>query len=201
MSNRPRHIISDVDGVMLDWLDGFETFMARKGYEKIPNTDAEYSLGKRYPITLEKAQLLVREYNESDSMQNLSPLGDAVEYITKLNKKHGFKFTVVTAMSSSETAHHNRTINLEKHFGKVFNEVRCLEIGTNKYKELQRWAGSGFFWIEDHVAQARAGHESGMQALLMTDPTNLHRDIAPLTRVNNWAEVYNIVCEAYKLTP
>lgn len=201
MRNRPRHIISDVDGVILDWLAGFEVFMSHKGYNKIPDTDAEYSLGKRYPITLEEARTLVREYNESDLMQDLSPLGDAVEYITKLNQKHGFRFTVVTAMSDSPIAHTNRTINLEKYFGKVFNEVRCLEIGANKHKELQRWADSGFFWIEDHVAQARAGHESGLKALLMSDPTNIHRDIAPLTRVNNWAEVYDIVCEDYKLKP
>jgi len=199
MKQPPRHILSDCDGVLLRWLPGFERFMDAKGYVKIPRTDNEYNLGKRYNVTYEESRVLVREYNESDLMKDLPPMPGAVEYVKRLNERHGFRFTVITAMSENPIACKNRTENLVKYFGDVFDEVKCLDIGTIKYAELSRWTNSGLFWLEDHVAQAMAGYKLGLTPILMEDPTNGHYDGKELIRAESWKDIYRIICKSYEI--
>ena len=201
MTARPRHILTDIDGTCVNWISSFEAFMDAKGYEKIPKSDAEYTLGKRYHnITYDLSRTLVREFNESTAIQDLAPLPNAVEYIRKLHEKHQFTFTAITAMGLHPDAHTNRVINLKKHFGDAFSETICVDIGADKYDTLSRWANSKFFWVEDHLAQAISGHKLGLRSILITDATNAHRINNPLERVDDWKGVYSLVTNTYGLS-
>ena len=192
-------ILTDVDGVLLKWEDGFNTFMESKGYSRMPNTATEFSMAIRYGITLRKTNEYIAEYNESDAMSSLEPFADSVAYVAKLAAK-GFRFIAVTSMSDHPDAKMYRTQNLLNLFGNVFDEIVCLEQGASKAHVLMRWADTGYYWIEDHMRQAEAGHEAGLRTVLINHLYNTHYKTDLFSIVSNhtpWEEIYKLVCETY----
>jgi FMN phosphatase YigB (HAD superfamily) len=192
-------ILTDCDGVLLRWNEGFENFAEQKGYPKVPGTDTEYSMSLRHNITMKQALALIKEYNESDAMTSLLPFADSVEYVKKLAAK-GFRFIAVTSLSDHPDAKTYRTENLKSLFGDVFDDVVCLSMGASKANVLMQWADSGYFWIEDHMRQAEAGHEAGLRTVLINHPYNHHynTDLFPVVSYETpWKEIYNMVCNTY----
>jgi FMN phosphatase YigB (HAD superfamily) len=192
-------ILTDCDGVLLQWEDGFEQFVLNKGHTRVPNTEAEYSMAVRYSITVKQAQAYIKEYNESDAMSNLAPFADAVEYVAELALL-GFRFIAVTSLSDHPDAKTYRTQNLKNLFGDVFNDVVCLKMGASKAHVLMQWADTGYYWIEDHMRQAEAGHEAGLRTVLINHPYNSHykTDLFPIVSHDTpWEEIYHLVCDTY----
>lgn len=198
-----KHILTDADGVLVFWVQGFEKFMEGKGHKLRPGTEREYKMTARYDIDWDTAGALIKEFNESDAIANLKPFADSVEYVKKLVDK-GFRFTVVTSISSAPIAKINRTTNLTKIFGNIFDEIVCIDMGASKFETLKRWQGTGYFWIEDHMRQAEAGYEAGLKPILIEQPYNEHysTDLFPIVSYDNpWKEIYHMVCEEYKIEP
>ena len=194
-----KRILTDCDGVLLKWEDGFDAFMKSKGFMRRDGTEADYSMALRYGVTTRQTQEFIKEYNESSEMARLEPFADSVEYVAKL-ASHGFRFTAVTSMSDHPDAKMYRTQNLKTLFGDVFDEVVCLEMGASKANVLMRWADSKLFWIEDHMRQAEAGHEAGLRTVLINHPYNTHytTDLFPKVSFSTpWAEIYKMVCKEY----
>jgi beta-phosphoglucomutase-like phosphatase (HAD superfamily) len=195
-------ILTDCDGVLCNWNNAFREFMSTHNLPQLPNTDHEYNISTRHGISHATAHEYVKLFNESYRIENLEPFADAVEYVSKLSN-HGFKFIVVTSISSAPHAHFHRTKNLHRIFGShVFSEIRCLEMGISKAAELQRWADTGYYWIEDHMRQAEAGYEAGLKTVLINHPYNSHykTDLFPtVSYTTPWKEIYNMVCTDYKL--
>jgi FMN phosphatase YigB (HAD superfamily) len=194
-----KRILTDCDGVLLKWEDGFDAFMLSKGFVRRAGTEADYSMALRYGVTTRQTQEFIKEYNESDAMATLKPFADSIEYVAKLADM-GFRFTAVTSMSDHPDAKTYRTQNLKTLFGDVFDEVVCLEMGASKANVLMRWADSKLFWIEDHMRQAEAGHEAGLRTVLINHPYNTHytTDLFPKVSFETpWKEIYNLVREVY----
>lgn len=192
-------ILVDCDGVLLNWEDGFDQYVKSKGHNRMPGTEAEYSMAVRYNISTATSLSYIKEYNESEAMANLAPFADSVEYVTKLANE-GFKFIAVTSMSDHPEAKIRRAENLKKLFGDIFIEVVCLEMGASKANVLLRWADTKYFWIEDHQRQAEAGHEAGLRTILINHPYNSHykTDLFPVVSyITPWAEIYKLICESY----
>jgi len=196
-----KRILTDCDGVLLKWEDGFDSFMISKGLERRAGTEADYSMALRYGVSTRETQDYIREYNESDAMASLEPFADSVEYVAKLAAL-GFRFTAVTSMSDHPDSKVYRTQNLQNLFGNVFDEVVCLEMGASKANVLMQWADSKLFWIEDHMRQAEAGHEAGLRTVLINHPYNTHykTDLFPTVSYEKpWEEIYNLVCKTYQI--
>ena len=196
-----KRILTDCDGVLLKWEDGFDAFMTSKGLIRRAGTEADYSMALRYGVSTKQTQAFIKEYNESEAMCCLAPFADSVEYVAKL-ANDGFRFTAVTSMSDHPDAKTYRTQNLKNLFGDVFDEVVCLEMGASKANVLMRWADSKLFWIEDHMRQAEAGHEAGLRTVLINHPYNSHytTDLFPKVSFETpWAEIYKLVREAYDI--
>ena len=194
-------ILTDCDGVLLNWNKGFCEYMAGMNLPQLPNTDHEYSIGARHGINHLAAHEYVKSFNESSRIEYLEPLADSVEYVSKLVDK-GFRFIAVTSISSIPHAKEYRTKNLQSLFGDIFDEVNCLPMGSSKASELERWGGSEYFWIEDHIRQAMAGHEAGLKTVLISHPYNEHFRTDLFPRVNfetPWKEIYEMVCKDYDL--
>ncbi len=192
-------ILTDCDGVLLKWEDGFHRFVESKGHSRQPGTESEYSMSLRYGITSKTAQDYIKEYNESAAIASLEPFADSTEFVSKL-AQDGFRFIAVTSLSDHPDAHMHRTANLKSLFGDVFDEVVCLEIGASKAHVLMRWADSGYFWIEDHMRQAEAGHEAGLRTILIKHPYNRHyyTDLFPIVSFDTpWKEIYDIITTEY----
>lgn len=198
---KERIIISDCDGVLCNWNDAFDTFMESRGLPRKKDTDNDYNISARHGISSRVAHSLIKEFNEGANIANLSPFRDSVEYVTKLANL-GFRFTVVTSISDHPDATIYRTENLKKLFGDVFDEIHCIEMGASKAATLLKWADTGYFWIEDHMRQAEAGHEAGLKTILINHPYNTHytTDLFPKVSYETpWAEIFDIVCKEYQI--
>jgi len=194
-------ILTDADGVLVTWLAGFEEFMTAKGYKVLPNTEHMYSMAERYNIAYDESRELVKEFNESPYIAYLPPYLDSTEYIPKLIN-HGFKFICISSLSSNPDAAQYRRENLENLYGEHFLEIMCLDMGAYKKSALRSWEGTGFFWIEDHIKNAEAGHHLGLRTILVQHEHNQHYDTEEFPIVgpeNPWKQIYELVCKEYNL--
>jgi FMN phosphatase YigB (HAD superfamily) len=194
-------ILTDCDGVLLQWDKGFEKFIESKGHARIPGTDAEYSIAIRHNITNGLAHSYIKEFNEGPEIEHLNAFADSVKYVGKLVGK-GFRFIAVTSISDHPDSKIYRTRNITNLFGDIFDDVICLEMGASKAHVLMQWSDKGYFWIEDHMRQAEAGHEAGLKTVLINHPYNTHykTDLFPtVTCTTPWKEIYNLVCKEYNL--
>ena len=187
-------ILTDIDGVMLDWEEGFSVWMEHHGYKPVDGFKLMYSIGDRYGITKDEGHKLVRLFNESAAIGFLPPVRDAQQYVRLLAEKHKYKFLAVTSLSKDVYARELRIRNLKKLFGDIFIDVICLDTGADKDEELDRLGRvyKGNYWIEDKPENADAGVRCGLKTLLVEHGHNLDYK-GPATVVKTWEEIYNII--------
>ena len=89
-------ILTDCDGVLLDWEKGFEIWMGEQGYVKIPDFDVTaYGLSVHYGMTKEKIKKLIREFNSSAAIGYLKPFRDATRYVPALYASLGIYIPLI----------------------------------------------------------------------------------------------------------
>lgn len=181
-------ILTDCDGVLVDWLYGFKEFMAERGYTEQDPTG--YAIWKRYGfINKEAGEGLVREFNNSAAMAYLTPNLDAVKYVKKLHEECGYVFRVITSMSLNKYAYKARLKNLHDLFGEnVIDELVCLDTGADKDEALKPYKDSGCVWVEDKYKNAQLGQDLGLDAFLIDLPHNRQFDFD--NRVTGWEDIY-----------
>ena len=199
-----RLILTDVDGVLLDWLTGFDRFMSAVGYPAIAD-EHMYALARRHNIDQLEVYRLAKEFNTSEAIAELQPLNGAVEYVRQL-REQGFGFIAVTSLSDHPDAYNYRMRNLRHLFDDAIEELVCLDTGAPKTDILKRWEGSGLFWLEDHVKNALDGADLGLKSVLVSASHN--GDLGPTVeemlhaRVGKdepWKEIYKLIGEHYEL--
>jgi FMN phosphatase YigB (HAD superfamily) len=155
-------ILTDVDGVLLDWNSAFDQYMRDRGFVEDDSQTNRYSLYKRYNIDKLEMNNIIEAFNNSDIVMGLNPLADSVKYIKQLSN-YGFTFVAITSLSDTPLAYKNRCHNLNIAFNDViFEEIICLPIGCGKYSILERWENCGLFWVEDKFSIALDGHSLGL---------------------------------------
>ena len=184
-----KKIISDCDGVLLDWSFAFDVWMAEQGYQKLPGADEHFSQTLRYAIDEDEAQSQVSRFNESGSVGYLPAYKDSVEFVTKF-ANDGFRFEVISSLHMDKYAQKLRTQNLKHIFGDVFDYIDCsLDFRKGKEAVLQeRYSGTGYIWLEDNVSHAEAGDAVGMDTYVIDHPYNRSYNGK---RVKNWSELYD----------
>jgi hypothetical protein len=181
-------ILTDCDGVLLDWAQSYHWWMNRKGYK--PVNMNEYAMDKCYGIPRKDSKALCRQFCESAAIGFLPPLRDAVKYVRKLHEEHGAVFHCITSMSEDPWAVKLRQQNLDRIFGEgVFERLVCLDCGADKDEALERYRDSEWIWVEDKPDNADLGHEMGLNSYLIGHPYNADYN-GPATRVNGWKEIY-----------
>ena len=175
--NKNKIILTDCDGVCLDWEFAFHTWMEANGYNAI--TKGVYSVCNQYNITKEAADKLVAQFNSSAHMGFLPPLRDSQYYIKLMAEKLGYRFIAVTSLSSDVYAQKLRTCNLKKLFGNdTFVEYHYLPCGADKEDILIELSNkyNGSIWVEDKYINADQGAEVGFDAFLMEHGHNMEYD-------------------------
>ena len=184
-------ILTDCDGVLLDWEYAFTQWMHRHGYNPVDET--QYAMDKRFDIERPFSKKLVRMFNESASIRKVPPLRDAIKYVKKLHEEHGYIFHAITSQTDDEYAQHLRIKNLCELFGpSVFEKYTILDCGADKDEALAEYEGTGCYWLEDKLENALEGRKIGLNAILMNHTHNLIRR-TDIQRVDNWKGIYDIV--------
>lgn len=182
-------ILTDCDGVLLDWEYAFNQWMLKHGYEF---TGVEsYWIDQRFNVSLPESKRLVRMFNESAALRKIPPLRDAIKYVRKLHEEHGYIFHIISSMSDDEYAQHLRIKNLTELFGPtVFEKYIFLPCGGDKDEALEKYRDTGCYWIEDKMANAVLGNELGLDTILMKHDYNVDFNHQEIQTVNNWKEIY-----------
>jgi len=189
-------ILTDADGVMLDWEYAFHTWMEAQGHEL--KFKGRYGVCDQFQISKHVANRLVSQFNASAHMGFLPALRDAQYYIKKLAERDGYRFVCVSSLSDDVYAQELRTCNLKKLFGSdTFVEYHYLPCGADKDEILIELANkyNGSIWVEDKYVNAEAGALVGFDALLMEHGHNLdyNSPTADVTMVKSWEDIYNYV--------
>lgn len=184
-------ILTDVDGVLLNWEYAFHVWMKRQGYTLLDNI-SNYSMDERYGIDRQVSKQLVRAFNESAAIGFLPPLRDAMHYVQKLHREHGFVFHVITSLSLDPAACKLRTDNLQKLFGETtFERFVYLDTGADKDDALSEYRNTDYLWVEDKPENAIAGIQQGLDSVLIEHGHNM--DVAGIPLFKNWKGVYEYV--------
>lgn len=185
-------ILTDCDGVVLDWEYAFDVWMQEHGFTMIPDGKLLYEIGPRYGITKEQGKKLIKIFNESASIGFLPSLRDAQYYVKKLHEKHGYRFHLITSLSKNENAQKLRVMNIEKLFGKTaFIEYVFLDTGADKDEALAPYRDTGCWWIEDKFENALAGMKVGLNPLVVEHGHNMKETDQDIPLVKNWEDIYN----------
>ncbi|MDB4726085.1 hypothetical protein OAF54_01520 [bacterium] len=187
-------ILTDCDGVLLDWEYAFTQWMKRHGYD--PFDETQYNIGKRFNLEQPFAKKLVRMFNESAAIRKVPPLRDAIKYVKKLHEEHGFVFHAITSLSNDQYAQHLRTKNLIELFGPTaFEKYVYLDCGADKDEALEEYRNTECWWVEDKPENAEVGRKCGLNSILMAHSHNVNANDHNLQvpRVQNWKEIYELI--------
>jgi len=191
-------ILTDADGVLLNWEFAFCCWLEQKGYTQMKKGNEEYDIAKRFNITKQHATELVTQFNESAAIGFLPALRDAMYYVKRLHEEHGYVFRCITSLSLDPNAKKLRQMNLEKLFGATaFEDLVCLDTGADKDEALVPYKDSGLYWIEDKVSNAKLGKELGLRSILMEHGFNMKDHIYGIKKVATWKEVYEYITGDY----
>ena len=187
-------ILVDADGVLLNWEYAFNVWMETHGFTKVPGSEFDYSIAKRYGIDPEQGKKLIKIFNESAAIGFLPPLRDAMYYVKRLHEEHGYVFHCITSLSLDPSAGKLREMNLNKLFGDtVFEKVICLDTGADKDEALAPYKGTGCYWVEDKPENVITGHNLGLQGILVEHGHNMHFYHEGIPVVKNWKEIYSVI--------
>ena len=186
-------ILTDADGVLLDWEWAFSVWMQERGYTLKADNKKSYYLHHHYNELEEKdAKKVVKTFNESAAIGFLPALRDSVHYVKRLHEKHGYQFRVITSLSLDKNAQKLREKNLRKLFGNAIETVICLDTGADKDSALAPYKDSGLWWIEDKPQNADVGHALGLKSILIEHGHNMHH-ACDYPIVKDWKEIYGII--------
>jgi len=185
-------VLTDCDGVLLNWEAHFDEWMNSNGYYMKPENRGHYDICLRYGLPKERKNELVRSFNESAVIGFLPPHRDAVKYVRKLHEEYGYVFRVITSLSTLSFASYLRVRNLRELFGTAIEQVICLDTGADKDKVLEPYRDRSMFWIEDKPQNALVGHEIGLTSILMLHDHNVDEE-GPFIKVRTWREIYEYI--------
>ena len=132
-------ILTDCDGVLLNWRDPFDAWMMREKGIFAEGDVRVYDQADRYEMPDIFEYIL--EFNNSANIGFLPPLYDSVKYVRKIYEEFGYKFTVITSLSLNPYTQKLRTKNLQNIFGKeVFDEFVYLDTGADKDDILLKYS-------------------------------------------------------------
>jgi len=186
-------ILTDADGVLLDWEWAFSVWMREKGYTMTEGAKTSYYLHEHYAELDQKdAKKIVKQFNESAAIGFLPALRDSTYYVKRPHEEHGYQFRVITSLSKNKDAQRLRDMNLRKIFGDAIEQVICLDTGADKDEALAPYEGSGLWWIEDKPSNADCGSNLGLNAILVEHGHNMDH-LCNYPVVKNWKEIYELI--------
>jgi len=204
MPTSNRIILTDVDGVLLEWEHHFTKWMLQRTlfdergaryhpYRLLPDKQNTYEMAERFGLTKTEIRKLIREFNRSAWMGTQRPMPDSQTWV-KLLHAEGWTFIPITSQTSDIPAQELRKKRLAELFGpNVFQNYHILGTGADKDSALAEFHNTGLWWIEDKPHNAVTGLNFGLKPLLVDHTYNQGFSHEKITRENNRKHIYQIV--------
>ena len=203
MPTSNRIILTDVDGVLLEWEHHFTKWMLQRTlfdergaryhpYRLLPDKQNTYEMAERFGVTKDEIRKQIREFNRSAWMGTQRPMLESQTWV-KLLAAEGWTFIPITSQTSDIPAQQLRKKRLEELIGDVFYNYHILDTGADKDNALAEFHNTGLYWIEDKPKNAQVGLNYGLKVLLYDHPYNQDFNHPQITRVNNWEQIHKIL--------
>lgn len=184
-------ILTDCDGVLLDWESSFHKWMRTCGHDQVNH--GYYEIEQMYDMTRERGKQYIKEFNNSSWMGFLPAFRDARSGVAALQDM-GYKFVCITSLSLDPYTKELRWLNLRNIFGNdAFEDLVCLDTGGDKDQALNEYRDSGLWWIEDKASNASLGADFGLKSILINHAHNQYHEDARLHRVDTWKDLVDLV--------
>ena len=186
--------MTDVDDCLFAWNDAFMEFANKfyPQYEPVIDAMAHWRIWDKFSnVNEEQSEEMLLHFNTSAKQAFMPPKWDSVEYVNRLIEE-GWRYIAITSVSDDPDVYKLRKMCLDTLFPGGCIELHCLPLHGEKKDYLKQWQGKPYYWIEDKLKNAIAGHELGFKTILMDHPYNQN---APegITRVNSWEQIYSIL--------
>jgi FMN phosphatase YigB (HAD superfamily) len=186
--------MTDVDDCLFAWNDAFMEFANKfyPQYEPVIDAMAHWRIWDKFSnVSEEQSEEMLLHFNTSAKQAFMPPKWDSVEYVNRLIEE-GWRYIAITSVSDDPDVYKLRKMCLDTLFPGGCIELHCLPLHGEKKDYLKQWQGKPYYWIEDKLKNAIAGHELGFKTILMDHPYNQN---APegITRVNSWEQIYSIL--------
>lgn len=204
MPTSDRIILTDVDGVLLEWEHHFTKWMLQRTlfdergaryhpYRLLPDKENTYEMAERFGLSVKEIRKLIREFNRSAWMGTQRPMMESQTWV-KLLAAEGWTFIPITSQTSDIPAQELRKRRLGELFGDhVFQNYHILGTGADKDSALAEFHGTGLYWVEDKPKNALAGLKYGLKPILINHEYNRDFEHAEITKVNNWKEIHQLI--------
>ena len=199
-----RIILTDVDGVLLEWEHHFTKWLQLRSYfdkngnrnypyKLLDSGQDNYDMSKRFGISKETISQEIREFNRSAWMGTQRPMLESQTWV-KLLHAEGWTFVPITSQTSDIPGQALRKKRLGELFGEhVFSNYHILGTGADKDSALAEFHDTGLYWVEDKPKNALAGLKYGLKPILIDHPYNRDFNHPDIVRVNNWKQIHEIL--------
>ena len=199
-----RIILTDVDGVLLEWERHFTKWLQLRSYfdkngnrnypyKLLDSGQDNYDMSKRFGISKETISQEIREFNRSAWMGTQRPMLESQTWV-KLLHAEGWTFVPITSQTSDIPGQALRKKRLGELFGEhVFSNYHILGTGADKDSALAEFHDTGLYWVEDKPKNALAGLSYGLKPILINHPYNKDFNHPDIIRVNNWKQIHEIL--------
>ena len=206
MPTSARIILTDVDGVLLEWERHFTKWMQLRSYfdehgirnypyKLVDIGQDDYEMANRFGVSKDVIRQEIREFNRSAWMGTQRPTLESQTWV-KLLHAEGWTFVPITSQTSDIPAQELRKKRLGELFGEhVFTNYHILGTGADKDSALAEFHDTGVYWVEDKPKNALAGLYYGLKPILIDHPYNRDFDHPDVIRVNNWQQIHEILCK------
>jgi FMN phosphatase YigB (HAD superfamily) len=191
-------LLVDVDGVLLDWIGGFATWIRKYQFSdhsqyKFATTGVK--LLEDGPIPKEIVTNYIKLFNSSLEFGYLNAIEGAKKGLNHLYKKE-WEIVTLSSFSDDELAFAAREDNIHDHFGHVFSDCDHLPLDASKKASLQYYRDTYpdhlILFIDDSPQHVIDALEVGIDAKLFVRPHNNQHDL-----VRDYGVNWNDIVERY----
>ena len=189
-------LLTDCDGVLLDWLSGIPEFLASQGLDSDHLMDG--LMGNQFiPIekifmseTVEQALSRMNDYHRSDCMKKLPIMEPGAEASLK-RLSDEYEIIVVTSFSEDKAAQKNREENLQLRYGNSISDLICLPFSANKTDVLRDLAKSRdvSLWVDDQIKHVYHGINAGINSYQYTYNMSCGRNTGEVRELDSWRKI------------
>jgi len=204
MPTSNRIILTDVDGVLLEWEHHFSKWMLQRTrfnkdgtkyhpFKLLPDKEKTYNMEDRFGLTKDEIRNEIREFNRSAWMATQRPMLGSQTWV-KLLAAEGWTFIPITSQTSDIPGQQLRKKRLGELFGEhIFTNYHILGTGADKDSALAEFHDTGLYWVEDKPKNAVLGLKYGLKPILIDHPYNQDCNHPDIIRVSNWKQIHEIV--------
>jgi len=183
MQQKPDVLLSDLDGVYVDWAQGFVNYMESIGIKALHANPTIFSMTDIFP-QVEKPWLHILDYQQSEFYAQVKAYEGAREAYQAL-VDGGVTIIAVSSCGLDEQTVRSRTAMIESEG--VFSDMVLLDLGASKLDVLKKFSRSAF--IDDQPVVAMEGQEAGHVSILHSMPYNLDANMPKIARVESLNEI------------